>query len=143
MFRAQKWEDLLQKIRDHRIRNNRPVGDPEREVLQYYERNYPFMVMEGKGDPAKPEDSNYRRWRHWVQTIWNHPPKTVVTPKQAGERWAICLECPFNTAKDWPMTDESKEVDRRAALLRRGQTIPERIGYCSFPLPIVTGKQRF
>lgn len=37
----------------------------------------------------------------------------------------------MNSAKSWKPTDESKEMDKRAFLMRQGIDVPSYIGFCT------------
>lgn len=132
VVRAEKFEDLVEKVGELRIRNNHPIGRPEEEILRYYAEHYPFMVSyAGQDQKLLEEPMKYKRWRQWVQTIWRHPPKRLVTPKEASFRWEVCEKCPKNVRMDWAESDESAEITRRSFMLRAGQDSPEYLGYCS------------
>lgn len=132
VVRAEKFDDLVRKVRDLRITNGHPVGDPKTEIIRYYAEAFPYMVHYGKEGFSVPKFAeNYVRYRLWVQTTWAIPPKKLVTTKEASYRWDVCKTCPFNLPKNWERTRESEEVDRRAYLLRSAIDIPEGLGFCS------------
>lgn len=130
MFRGDTFNELLQKLTDFRITNGIKLGKPEQEILQHYALHWPYMVRHIPGGADEPAD-DFEQWREWIQRVWAVPPKTVITPTEAKERWVKCLSCPMNKAFNWEDNEESRELERRAFLLRRGVDVPEGLGFCS------------
>lgn len=131
-FRGDSFDELVKKLKEFRVINSIPLGDPEQDVLQFYAKNWPYMV-EVRGDSVlnhAEENDNYRFWRGWIYKAWSNPMKKQVTEREACERWDKCHNCPFNMKKDWPETDESKELEKRSFILRRGVHAPLYAGYC-------------
>lgn len=125
-------KEVSDKVRDLRITNGRPVGDPEREIILYYAHNWPYMVIEDEFAEPKPEPSeDYVRYRHWVYATWKNPPKKLVTHKEATERQAICDNCPSRKVVDWGDSEEAKELARRTFILRCGTKTSEITNFCS------------
>ncbi len=129
--RGDTFHEVVEKVRNLRISNAIPEGNPEQEVLQYYAKFFPWMVKIAETEPKPDLPSKYVRWRHWVHAVWKNPPKKLVTPKEASLRWEICKDCPYNTKFDWENYLESDEVSRRAFMLKAGQDTPENLQYCS------------
>jgi hypothetical protein len=131
-FKGEKFSEVVTKVRDFRLHNNHPVGDPEQEVLCYYADHWPWLVKEDR-DAAEPESppDQYFLWREWLHRTWRNPPNKIITVKEAKDRWDKCEKCPFNQQFKHDETAESSELSRRAFLLRRGIEVPEFLGFCS------------
>jgi hypothetical protein len=129
-FKGDTFYDVVKKLRQFRLINGLPVGDPAQEVLNYYAKNWPFMVMVSEENPTRVTKEEYVKWREWVQKTWENPPKKTITTKEAKLRWDVCLKCPFNKQFSWEGTDESAEITRRAFILRKGIEVPIGLGFC-------------
>lgn len=131
-FRADTLDGLVKKIKDFRTTNAIGAGAPEQEVLIFYAKHWPYMVMEDR-DPPPPKitQEEYAQWRDWIQSTWTKPPNKTLTSKEAKSRWEVCQKCPFNKQLKWEGTDESAELTRRAFILRRGLEVPLNLGFCS------------
>lgn len=130
MIKGETVKEVVGKITDYRLNNNRPIGNPEQEVLEYYALNFPWMVKKDNEEVPK-ENESYALWRKWVQKTWTNPPKKLITTKEASFRWDVCKKCPHNKPINWPESDESTQITRKAFLLRQGMEIPEELGFCS------------
>jgi hypothetical protein len=131
VVRGDTFDALVAKVHELRIINGRPVGDPEKEILRYYAEHFPYMVKSG-ADAEKPIiPSNYLKWRDWIRYVWYQPPAKSVSRKEASTRWEKCLACPMNEPRNWSETEESAEFGRRAFMLRAGQDIPNKLGFCT------------
>lgn len=132
MIRGDTPKQVIKKITEYRINNNFPVGNPEQDLLLYYAERWPYMVRHDfdAQEEAKVDD-DYEGWRSWIYKIWNNPPASTVSSKEASDRWDVCKTCIHNKRKSWVPTNEASEITRRAFILRRGLDIPTVLGYCS------------
>jgi hypothetical protein len=131
VLRAKTLDDLVEELHDFRVNNGITLGNPLQDILEYYRHKWPYLVVEEPGDP-EDVSIRYAVWRSWIQRTWAHPPKNLVPAKTAQERWAICEKCPYNKQRNWTRNDESKELTKRAFLLRRGVDVPDFLGYCAY-----------
>jgi hypothetical protein len=131
IVRGETFDEVVEKVKDLRINNGSPIGDPEREVIRYYAERFPYMVKTGTGQEPPPPSGIYVRFRHWITTVWRNPPKRLVTKKEASLRWDVCKKCPKNIKKTWVKTEESEELERRAFMLRCGMEYPKELGFCA------------
>lgn len=132
MIRGESFKEVEDRLKEFRVINGKPAGNPKQEILNYYAEMFPYMVQYGKeGEAYQPPTSNFVRFRHWVQTVWKNPPKKLIIDKEATARWEVCQKCPFNAKPDWGKDQEAQEVERRAFLLRAGRSVPEGLGYCT------------
>lgn len=133
-FKADTFDKLVKDVEWFRIHNNIPIGHVDQEILKFYADHWPYMVeaanQQEYNDP-EPAEEYYNHWREWVYKAWRFPHHKHVTEREAAERWIKCRNCPFNKEKYWPSTLESKELDRRAFILRRGVHVPNALGYCA------------
>lgn len=130
-FRGDTLDEVVKQLTSYRLDNSAPLGNPEQEILRFYAINWPFMVDEDF-DPPEPDtpDIRMQRWLTWVRKQWGKSRRQPTTSKEAAIRWEICLKCPHNV-KLHPSTPEEKEMERKAFLLRFGQSVPEKLGFCS------------
>lgn len=129
-FKGETFAEVVADVEKFRVNNCITIGNPEQDVLFFYMKHWPYMVVEVVGVSGKPS-SKYENWRSWIQKTWKNPPQKTLVPKEAQERWDVCKGCKFNEIMNWEQTDESKEMMRRSFLLRRGVDVPKKIGYCS------------
>lgn len=129
-FIGDTFFDVIKKLTEFRVTNLLPVGDPKQEVLQYYAEKWPYMVMiDENAVELKPSD-DFDLWARWVGRAWRNPPKAIVTTKEAADRFATCKTCQFNKPFSWPSTPESKALEQRTYLLRKGYEAPKDCGFC-------------
>lgn len=130
-FEGDTLVEVVRKVTDYRINNLKPVGNPKQEVLMYYLRNWPFMVDEDEGAaPPDPVQEETEAWVNWVRRQWLKPAPKTITPKEAAIRSDICIRCPFNKPIE-AITEEQTDLKRKAFLLRKGNAVPAKLGFCS------------
>lgn len=134
VIRADKLSDLYDKIKSYRLSNGMPLGDPEEEVAFFYYENWPYLVTVDDSKRKKKIDRAYELWRASIQNVWRKAPTKFITPTEAGGRHLVCLKCPYNVEKNWPMGDEAQASERRAFMLRRGEQVPKQLGFCALHL---------
>lgn len=130
-FEGDNHKDVYEKLTTYRLNNTIPIGDPEQEVLSYYAREFPWMVDEVEALPSIKKNDYYARWRAFVQNTWKHPLTRTITAKEASSRWDVCAKCPYNVKLSVGSSQEGQELLRRTFLLRRGQEVPAKLGFCS------------
>lgn len=131
-FKGDTFVELVKKLRDFRLHNNIPVGQPDQDILEFYAAYWPWLVKEDRETPPPdPMPSQYDRWMEWIDRTWSRPPGKFITSKEAKDRWAVCEKCPFNEQFKFDETDESAQLTRRSFLLRRGLDAPAHLGFCA------------
>ena len=124
-------KDLLFAIREYRINNGLPPGDPLDEVTAYYAKKYPWSVEEGKRDADSLHDSFSEEVVAWINRYWKSPPKQWMPVEDTQRRQSCCLSCPYRV--DEPSgTPADAEALRRAFLLSKGSLLDEELGCCTF-----------
>ena len=131
MFRGDTFDEVVEKIRNFRITNALPLGEPSQDVLRFYAKNFPYMVVADGAETKEEGDAKRNSWRSWVFETWRNPPKKVIVTKDAERRWEICKKCPYNRSIENYKNSEDKEIRKRAYLLRKGIDIPSGLGFCS------------
>jgi hypothetical protein len=129
-FRGDSYSEVVEKVKDHRLRNNIAMGRPEQDVLNFYAAHWPWLVEEDREAVVEDPPTQFSKWREWVFETWKKPPLKLVTPTEAKLRWKICETCPFNEQFKFSEDEESSEITRRSFLLRRGLSAPESMGFC-------------
>ena len=134
MMRGETLEELVGKITDYRLNNSISIGEPEQEVLQFYTKNWPYMVDEEEDSKPLPPPDKYKvQWIDWVRRQWGKTPSKAATVKEAEIRWKVCLDCPYNLPLE-SLTREEEEIMRKAFMLRRGHETPKKLGFCALHL---------
>jgi hypothetical protein len=131
VLRSEKFEDLVKRVKEVRIINGNPIGNPEQEILRYYAERFPFMVKSGQSPDQPIVPSDYLKWRDWIRLMWFQAPNKIVSRKEASTRWEKCLACPMNRKIDWAVGEEAKEFEKRSFLIRHGQNTPDNLGFCT------------
>lgn len=140
VIRGDTMAQVVKKLEEFRVINGIPLGHPEKEVLEYYAKSFPYMVIEGDDKAEAPKSEQSNRFAHWIRTVWKNPPKKFLPEKEAERRWNICKTCPFNTKLSTDKDPESLELSRRQFILSRGMNVPKEVGFCSlhrFPIGVV------
>jgi hypothetical protein len=122
--------EVIRRLRDYRVNNHIPVGDPEQDVLTYYAMNWPWTIKVDRSSEPAGENAAFVQYRQWVERTWAKPPNKFVPSKEAAARLDACAKCPFRCKKQWDKTREATELDRRAFLLARGIDFPNKGGVC-------------
>lgn len=131
LFEGDTLDEVLTKLSDYRVNNSAPLGDPEQEILAYYAKNWPFMVDEDEdAKPPEPVGWMNAAWVSYLRKMWTRPATKQITPKEASTRWEVCLKCPHNRQISLT-TQEEKEMERKSFMLRKGQNVPDKIGFCA------------
>lgn len=131
-LRGETMDEVAKKLKDLRITNGRPVGNPEKDILDFYAEHFPYMLVEDETVQLPKEmTEDYIRYRHWIFASWRNPPKRLVTHREAKERQKICKNCPQMKQVSWGSSDEAKELERRSFMLTCGVKKDEDFGYCS------------
>jgi len=130
MFRADSFEELLEKVADFRIANMILPGDLNEEILQYYAECFPQMVL-SDGKPYKPKiDGTYEQWARWMGMAWRSPVKANVAPKEAEMRTDICKTCPRNKPMNFQESPGLSSLKQRSYILTRGYGNTDKINFC-------------
>lgn len=129
-FRGDSFKEVEQKVRDFRIANNIPLGEPDQDILCFYAIHWPWLIAVDHGAEDPKSNDQFEAWRAWIHKTWKNPPVKLVTQREAKDRWAVCSTCPFNRPWDFKETKESSELTRRAYLLRKGQDVPDDLCFC-------------
>jgi hypothetical protein len=102
MLRAKSHPELLDLMFDYRMRNNIALGDPERDVSDWYCPQYPrFCTPEPSDtDPSALRTSSepmLNRVSRWASMTAHRMPRggfPLVAPAAAESRALICAACP-------------------------------------------------
>jgi hypothetical protein len=129
-IKAESYPELLEKVKNFRLTNSLPFGNPDQDILHYYVENWPWLV-ERADDVFVAPDAHYESWKAWVQKTWKKPPSKIVATAQAKTRWEVCQKCPFNRPINFPASPELDEAKKRTFLMKRGIDTPPTIGYCA------------
>lgn len=107
---GKNWSDLVQQVRDYRVRNGKPVGSPIQEINAFTCARYPAGCVEvtkcdlktasSKGGVSKGAAlaAAVNRWLQLVARALGENPTPLVSKEEAQKRAAICTKCPRQAA---------------------------------------------
>jgi hypothetical protein len=130
-LRAETIEELADKIRDYRICNGLPLGNPIEEITQLYAVKYPWSVEQCDEVSADTRDLEQDRAYEWINSMWRQAYGEHASGELIELRQQKCMQCPFRkelVASDSPAR---REMERRVFLLARGNLGPDELGWCS------------
>ena len=119
IIKADTFSELVDAVAEYRLANSWPLGEPEDEVLAYYETIAPWLVVDD-GTPPRPRGipAHVRALRDWLNAVKLAGNVSLCSKKEAAERAEGCKGCKYASDLDWAYSDETEEMERRAALLR-------------------------
>lgn len=125
-FSAPEKSDLIKKVRDYRITNSLPLGDPAQEVTD-------FNAAKTRTVYSKKIPVNMReRVVKWLEAHLRVKPK-FVDEETADRRAAICATCPRNTM-GWKEATGCKSciqnANRAGAIILMGRKQHRPLGAC-------------
>lgn len=99
------WADLVAKVRDFRVRNGKPIGNPIAEINEFTCERYPQGCREPKKvfpgqanapgvSPGAKMAAAVNRWFYAVIQALSTRPSPLVSAAEAQRRADICLKCP-------------------------------------------------
>ena len=134
-------EGLVDKLREHRIENGIPVGDPEKDVAFFFQRRQD--IFDGKIPEVYPHDPVVSRIKNLADRISNWASNryskinekiNYVQAEDSSARAKICAQCPKNL--NWRKTSTCApcvaNTDRVLLMLRRGNKTEQALGGCEF-----------
>ena len=132
-FKADSYDQLVSVLTAYRISNSIPLGNPDKDVVEYYSKEAPWMVEDVEKDPRPTPVDDYITWRAFVTHAWTNPPKKMLSPKEAEHRRDVCLKCEHNHPISTSGANKV-EIDatrRKTYILRRAGYSAPALGYCS------------
>ena len=101
------WRGLFKLITNWRIANHMPVGDPEKDVLDYFEKAYPYALDYAPGPELHKEDGvtpqvdgdDLNRLTQATGRLYTEMPQGgygIVPDAEANERAKLCARCPYH-----------------------------------------------
>lgn len=134
LIKGDTFSELVDSICDFRIANRLPVGDPRGDVIAYYEKEFPWILIEDEcGDIFKSEFSIPRHlhpMRDWLNEIWTKGSIKTVTKVEMAERAKGCEGCKYASEIDWDHSIETMELRKRVELLKGMRKTPLDKSYC-------------
>lgn len=108
ILRAKGREELRDLIFQYRLRANIPVGDPDRDLSDFYCRQYPSFCHAEPSDlnpniPRVSTEPMLNRVSRWASLLAHKQPRggyELVAKDEAERRAGICAQCP-KQANDW------------------------------------------
>lgn len=128
-FRGDNPEEVEEKIREYRLRNGIPAGNPKNDILNFCAMRWPNLLSQSDQAPVVVEKNPIiqQAW-NWVVSLSHYTNPGDVPFDQADAQIAICKACPLNLPypKDEDMLRD--DLERRSFLLRKGR--PCDLGFC-------------
>jgi len=118
----EKVDGLIKKMKDHRVVNGLPVGDPENEIAMKYASAFPWLI---KQVPDEEEEANDAE--SWIHRLWRSFPMQMAETRARDERFEQCVKCPHFE----PLEQDSLsgEALRRLILMNPAKSRTEH-GWC-------------
>ncbi len=131
MIKGESFNEVVELLASFRLFNGKPLGNPVQEVTDYYADKYPWMV-ELDTEPVEEEEleEEYVAWRDWISSVWGKPMGRFLSKRESSDRLQICKNCPHNVGKPWYEGEEAVEFNRKSLMLKRGNLVDEKLGYC-------------
>lgn len=132
IIKSDTFEELIEAVKEYRLANSFDLGDPEAEVLGYYESIAPWLVVDD-GKPSRPVGipAHVKGLKDWIASMRKDPSAGILVSKtEAKERWEGCKGCKYASDIDWEYSEETEELERKAALLRGMRDTPFNDSYC-------------
>jgi len=130
-IKGESFNDVVDMLTSFRLFNSRAVGNPRQEVVDYYAAKFPWMVeLDTAPSPDDELDADYVAWRDWITSVWAKSSGRFVSKREAQTRLEVCKTCPHHVGSPWDQTEEAIEFQRKALMLKRGNMVDEKYGFC-------------
>lgn len=134
------YDSLITAIIDDRVKNRRPIGDPQKEYLAYVTAHWPHYsgsaaYVVKAGDPTNIQSTGNLRERvtQWLANRYSlraSGNETLLDETEAERRAQICQACPHNQEVPQDCPPCIKEVNRVSFVLREGRDTPTKVKAC-------------
>ncbi len=122
VLKDEKLDKLIDKIKEHRLVNGLPVGDPENEIAMKYSKDFPWLIKRVEDEAEEENDAE-----RWVHRLWRSFPMQMAETRARDERFEQCQKCVhFEPLVEDDLTDEAR---RRLILMNPGKSRTEH-GWC-------------
>lgn len=103
VLRASTYELLIKEIVNWRTQNGVPIGDPDRDIDDYFCSKWPSycVTTEAEGALVQRNSDMLKRVNGWAAVTMRDTPVggyLLVDQNVATNRCKICNSCPFNKA---------------------------------------------
>lgn len=127
-FDAENIVKLANKIHQYRLQNNKPLGNPLKEVNDFTCARYPTGCRGAErkladAQPTQPVTARVNRWLAIITRSLGLNPNQYVTKDEATRRALICGKCPKQV--QWNACAGCSEGSRRLSFAaRKGKEVP-------------------
>ena len=131
------FEDVSMQVMKLRLANNRPVGNPQQELIDYVCLTWPHFCNET--NPAAPVPGGNKivnlstRVAEWVAFLMTTNPADVgVAPEEVARRASICADCQHNREFRHGCGPCVASINRLYFVFRRDRKVPneDKLGGC-------------
>jgi len=140
MFKADSFDELVDKIRVFRIANSVKVGNPEEEILIYYAKNWPWLVEENPEPEETKENPRYEKWRDFIFGMKKTPIRKYANEREMRTRYETCEKCKYRKRVNPKERDEFDALKAKIFVLCRGSMICGMDQFCDLhqaPIPVL------
>jgi hypothetical protein len=115
-------KEVIKQMKDYRVANGLPVGDPEHEIAMHYAPSFPWLVKE-----SADLDEPIVKSEAWIHQTWKSPSFELAEIMVREDRFEQCEGCPFFE----PLKTETltPEANRRLILMNPAKERKEH-GWC-------------
>lgn len=127
-FDAENPLKLANKINQYRLQNNKPLGNPIKEINDFTCARYPTGCRGAErkladAQPTQPLVARVNRWLAITTRALGITPGKYVLRSEAERRAAICAACPQQAV--WMACAGCADASRRLSFAaRKGQELP-------------------
>jgi hypothetical protein len=139
-FKADSFDELVEKIRDFRIANSVKVGNPEEEILIYYAKNWPWLVEEDPEPEEPTKNPRYEKWRDFIFGMKKTPIRKYANDKEIRNRYETCEKCKFRKKVIPTDKDEFEALKQKVFVFCRGSMVCGMDQFCDLhqaPIPVL------
>jgi hypothetical protein len=124
--------ELLDNLRDLRIANGGAIGDPLGDVVAYYEKIAPWILVEDEEGVWDGEQipAHLRPMQRWLDGVWKAGSITLVSGAESKTRQEGCKGCKYASEFEWDVGVEGEEMRKRLEIMKRTRKTPLDTSYC-------------
>lgn len=113
---------IVQKLKEYRLANGIPEGDPETDICKAYSTRFPWLILK-----LPDEDTYSNDAEAWIHRVWRSYPIQMAETRARDERFEQCKKCVHFEPLD--REGMSAEASRRLLLMNPAKFHVEH-GWC-------------
>lgn len=130
-IKGNSYENLIEQIVDYRIANDEPIGQPEKDIEDFFALAHPNtrLLKPVPRESAKPKTLR-ERVTSWAANRYQQG-FTLVSQETAEARAKICASCPQNVEWSDNCAPCMANARRQILIINQGNTVAENLGACN------------